>query len=94
MTEDSYREELLKEIPWPEKEVIFTIDAEGQEHTLIAENAAGEKTVLTTVNGGFLGSETSGGFVGAYIGMFASGNGTMYDEYAAFDWFVYEGKDN
>ena len=93
VTEDAYREEVLKEIPWTEKEVILTIEAEEQEHTLIAENAAGEKTVLTTVNGGFLGSETSGGFVGAYIGMFASGNGTMYDEYAAFDWFVYEGKD-
>lgn len=41
----------------------------------------------------FLGSETAGGYVGSYIGMFASGNGTEYAEYAAFDWFAYEGLD-
>ena len=42
------------------------------------------------MNGGFLGSETAGGFVGAYIGLFASGNGKSYDEYVPFDWFSYE----
>lgn len=90
--DDEYREEILAEIPWNENEVVFIMQAEEQEYTLMAENAAGERTTLAVTNGGFLGSETATGFVGAYIGMFASGNGTMYDEYAAFDWFTYEGK--
>lgn len=41
--------------------------------------------------GSFLGSETAGGFVGAYIGMFASGNGQTKEKYADFDTFIYEG---
>lgn len=87
-----YTEELLNEIPWNEEEVIFTVSANEQKFVLSAEYADGGKTVLAAVNGGFLGSETAGGFEGAYIGMFASGNGTDYDEYASFDWFTYEGR--
>ena len=51
--------------------------------------AAGEEeyTVATDVDASHLGSETAGGFVGAYIGMFASGNGTEYEDEAAFDSF-------
>lgn len=91
---EEYQEEVLHEIPWKDAEVILTVEAKEQDYKLIAEDGAGRKTELITVNGGFLGSETAGGFVGAYIGMFASGNGVMYDEYALFDWFVYEGRDD
>ncbi len=34
--------------------------------------------------------EIVGGMVGTYVGMFASGNGQMSDNSAAFDWFSYE----
>lgn len=88
-----YTEELLKEIPWDEEEVIFTVRAKGQDFALSAENTKGEEILLARADGGFLGSETAGGYVGAYIGMFASGNGRDYQEYAAFDWFVYKGED-
>lgn len=46
--------------------------------------------VAENIEGGFLGSETSGGFVGAYLGMFANGDGER-EKYAAFDWFSYCG---
>ena len=88
-----YKEELLKEIDWGREEAILIITAKEQQFELSAENAEGQKTVLANVDGGFLGSETAGGYEGAYIGMFASGNGAEYDEYAAFDWFIYEGFD-
>ncbi len=55
----------------------FTVTAEGKEYTVAADADASH-----------LGSETAGGFVGAYIGMFATGNGTEYDEEAAFDSFL------
>lgn len=49
-----------------------------------------EYPVAEDVDASHLGSETAGGFVGAYIGMFASGNGTEYEEEAAFDYFSME----
>ncbi len=42
-------------------------------------------------NAGFLGSESCGGFVGAYIGMYASGNGRDLAECAEFEGFSYRG---
>lgn len=90
---EGFREEILGEIPWPLEKAIFFIRAERQEFHLSAIDASGRETMVASADGGFLGSETAGGFVGAYIGMFASGNGKMYEEYAAFDWFRYEGKD-
>ncbi len=46
--------------------------------------------VALDVDGGFLGSETAGGMVGAYIGMFASGVTETKEKYVAFDWFEYQ----
>lgn len=54
-------------------------------------DAEGEVSVLASdLDGGFLGSETAGGFVGAYVGMFASGNGREGENFASFDFFSYE----
>lgn len=56
------------------------------------------ETVAQEVDGGFLGSETAGGFVGAYIGMFGCGGKSEIDsmgakeKYVSFDYFSYEGK--
>lgn len=86
-----YKEELLEEILWNREEAMLTITAKEQQFELSAEDPDGHRTVLADVDGGFLGSETAGGYEGAYIGMFASGNGIDYDEYAAFDWFLYKG---
>ena len=87
----NYQEKVLGEIPWEQENVIFAVKARGQEFTLSVEAEDGTETILAdSVDGRFLGSETAGGFVGAYLGMFASGNGTEYDNYAAFDWFSYE----
>lgn len=46
-----------------------------------------ENEVAKNVDGGFLGSESAGSFVGAYIGLFATGNGTSSDNEAIFDYF-------
>ena len=37
-----------------------------------------------------ISTEKTGGFIGAYIGMYASGNGTVNNNPADFDWFDYE----
>ncbi len=38
-----------------------------------------------------LSSNVNGGFTGAYVGMYASGNGQVCAGYADFDWFMYRG---
>lgn len=86
-----YREEVIKEILWVSETAIFQIVAKMQKLTLSVTDGGNINHFLVTTDGSFLGSETAGGFVGTYIGMFASGNGKEYDEYAAFDWFYYEG---
>ena len=38
-----------------------------------------------------LSSNINGGFTGAYVGMYASGNAEACEGYADFDWFLYKG---
>ena len=59
------------------------ISAQGQTHTLLVNGQPVAET-----DGGFLGSETAGGFVGAYVGCFVSGERAE----AAFSNFRYSGK--
>lgn len=46
--------------------------------------------VADSVDGSFMGSETSGGFIGAYIGLFAYCDTEDRDKYASFDRFSYK----
>lgn len=64
-------------------EVTLGIAARGQEHRLTVNGQA-----VAVADGGFLGSETAGGFVGAYVGCFVSGPGTQ----ASFKNFRYRGE--
>lgn len=57
----------------------FFVSADGVNYEPVAEN----------VDGSFMGSETSGGFIGAYIGLFASGGERDREKFAAFDMFRY-----
>lgn len=91
VVEGKFTQECLGQIPWEGTEVTLEIAAKEQSHSFTAIDAAGERRLLAeNVDGGFLGSETSGGFVGAYIGMFATGDGEEEENFAAFDWFSYE----
>lgn len=47
--------------------------------------------IAENVDGSFLGSETCGGFIGAYIGLFAYCDTEDREKYAAFDSFSYKG---
>ena len=72
----------------------FTLQVKGKgsRYSFSAGPAADEmQSVADRVDGSFLGSETAGGFVGAYIGLFASGNGQTKEKYAEFETFIYEG---
>ena len=89
---EGYQKEICGSIFWEREEAILGVEAVGQKITLYVKNGEGNKQcIVEEMDGGFLGSETSGGFLGTYVGMFASGNGREYQQYAAFDWFYYGG---
>ena len=45
---------------------------------------------MARVDSKFLSSETVGGFTGAYVGFYATGNGKASTASADYDWFEYE----
>jgi alpha-N-arabinofuranosidase len=49
---------------------------------------------IERVESKFLSSETAGGFTGVYVGLYATGNGTVSTTGADFDWFEYRKKDS
>lgn len=57
----------------------FSYSRDGQSWTILRE----------AVDGTLLSTDVAGGFVGAYIGMYASSNGQMSSNHADFDWFEY-----
>lgn len=63
------------------------VKAKGLSYAFSVVSGDVEYMVAEGVDASHLGSETAGGFVGAYIGMFATGNGTAYEDEAAFDRF-------
>ncbi|KRE98517.1 arabinofuranosidase [Paenibacillus sp. Soil766] len=57
----------------------------------VAKEAEQWETVVEQADGTVLSTDKAGGFVGAYIGLFASGNGEASSNYADFDYFEYVG---
>lgn len=47
--------------------------------------------LAANINGSILSSDVAGGFVGAYVGIYASSNGQVSSNKADFDWFTYKG---
>jgi len=51
------------------------------------------RILAENVDGRILSTPVAGGFVGAYVAMYASSNGTTSTNHADFDWFEYIGLD-
>lgn len=77
-----------------ESEVIYLkVIARGQEYNFYYGSSETEMELLAeSVDGRILSSNVAGGFVGSYIGLFASSNGNESNNVADFDWFDYDGK--
>jgi xylan 1,4-beta-xylosidase len=87
------KEETLAELPMKTKRVYVKVEATGQDYNFFVTSVAGEWKVLREhVDGRTLSRTNAGGFVGTYIGMYASGNGMTSKNVADFDWFEYSGE--
>jgi alpha-N-arabinofuranosidase len=51
-----------------------------------------DETTMGTIETKFLSSEVAGGFTGAYLSLYSTGNGKKSSAPAFFDWFDYQAK--
>jgi alpha-N-arabinofuranosidase len=70
--------------------LVLQVEAEPEEYTLSWGPAEGRLTRLDAAVTRYLSSEVAGGFVGTYVGLYATGTGRAAGSPAAFDWFEYE----
>ena len=84
----------LAELPIEGSRFYFKVEADGQAYSFyIATAPEAWQPVAEGVDGRILSTPFAGGFVGAYIGMYASSNGQPSANTADFDWFEYVGLD-
>jgi alpha-N-arabinofuranosidase len=81
----------LAERPIEGSRFYFKVEADGQAYSFyIATEPEVWQPVAEGVDGRILSTPFAGGFVGAYIGMYASSNGQPSVNTADFDWFEYK----
>jgi alpha-N-arabinofuranosidase len=77
----------------PPGALILKIRATELEYTFWVQTENKDAQKVGTALTKNISTEKIGGFIGAFIGMYASGNGSANNNPADFDWFDYEGKD-
>ncbi|MBN2392034.1 MAG: glycoside hydrolase family 43 protein [Anaerolineae bacterium] len=83
-------ETILAECPIANGRVYLKVEAYGQAYNFYAATTAETwLPVAEGVDGRILSTTVAGGFVGAYLGMYASSNGQPSNAAADFDWFEY-----
>lgn len=85
-------ETILAENPLSSKTFYIIVGAKGQDYGFSYSTDDKNWTILKEKEDGRILSRTlAGGFIGAYIGMYASSNGVPSSNVADFDWFEYKG---
>ncbi|OIJ14674.1 glycoside hydrolase 43 family protein [Anaerobacillus alkalilacustris] len=86
------KDQLLAYIPLKVGILYIKVEAVGQSYSFYYGTSSEEwKVVHENVDGTILSSDVAGGFVGAYIGMYATSNGYESNNFVDFDWFEYVG---
>ncbi|MFA9390332.1 MAG: glycoside hydrolase family 43 protein [Prolixibacteraceae bacterium] len=80
----------VKYLELPEGEIILRISATELEYKFWSQVENEPATLIGTAETKEISNEKIGGFIGAFIGMYASGNGTENANPADFDWFDFE----
>jgi alpha-N-arabinofuranosidase len=72
----------------PEGEIILNISATDLEYKFLVQKEGKKPILVGTAETKDISTEKINGFIGAFIGMYASGNGTANTNPADFDWFI------
>ena len=83
------KEETLVEQPVVPGQCSLKVTARGQDYNFYFSNNGQWQTLAENVDGRILSTPVAGGFVGAYIALYASSNGQPSTNHADFDWFEY-----
>ncbi|HSK87230.1 MAG TPA: glycoside hydrolase family 43 protein [Anaerolineales bacterium] len=87
-------EEILAEQPVHAAKLYLKVEAHEQAYAFyFADKPEEWQALAEEVDGRILSTPVAGGFVGAYIAMYASSNGHSSTNHADFDWFEYSGLD-
>ncbi|MBN2501451.1 MAG: glycoside hydrolase family 43 protein [Anaerolineales bacterium] len=85
-------ESVLAEKPLSGQQFYFKVEAYGQAYSIfVATEPETWLPVAENLDGRILSTPVATGFIGAYIGMYASSNSQESDNHADFDWFEYQG---
>lgn len=83
-------ESILGELTLDEGCIYLLVEAYGQSYSFYASTRPERWVpVAERIDGRLLSTPVAGGFVGTYIGMYASSNGVSSHNVADFDWFEY-----
>jgi alpha-N-arabinofuranosidase len=83
-------EEILAQQPIVGQRIYLKIEAHEQNYSFHFSEIPHEWHLLAKeVDGRILSTPVAGGFVGAFIGMYATSNGQPSVNHADFDWFEY-----
>ena len=86
-------EQTIQSHPVHANRLHLRIGAEGQHLRFdYRDGARGWQTLADGVDGTILSPDVASGFLGAYIGLFATSNGKVSENAADFDWFEYDGR--
>jgi len=86
------QERVIAAHPYSSGRIYMKIEATGQSLRFdFAANAESWILLAEHVDGTLLSTDIAGGFVGTYIGLYATSNGHISDNAADFDWFEYIG---
>lgn len=86
------QEKEFASVPYNSERVQLKVEARGQNYSFFYRADERDKwnLLLGGANGTVLSTDLAGGFTGAYMGMYASSQGSESTSYADFDWFSYE----
>jgi xylan 1,4-beta-xylosidase len=86
------KEEILSQQQISPGQFYLKVEGHEQDYSFYVATVPGEwRPVAENVDGRILSTPVAGGFVGCYIGLYASSNGRSSSNRAHFDWFDYEG---
>jgi len=88
------QDELLASQPAHANYYFLKVTAHEQNYSFYFSTDGLWHTLAENVDGRILSTPIAGGFVGAYIAMYASSNGQPSTNQADFDWFEYSAKDS
>ncbi len=88
---DNGVDQVISQHQTSESKLYLKVEAKEQDFYFYYGKSLNYLQLLATQDGRILSTDIAGGFVGTYIGMYASSNGKVSNNKADFDWFEYRG---